>query len=134
MSNVDINDINILDLPDEILLTITNKLNMVDVLYSLVGVNQRFDQLVLNPLYTHHLDLRVKSLPNNKFSVGNRILNRICEEILPRINNKINKLTLDQHSMERILRAVVYPQLYSLTLVNFQPDTVLPYLIGRFFL
>ncbi|CAF5099816.1 unnamed protein product, partial [Rotaria sp. Silwood1] len=29
---------NILDLPDEILLAILNKMNMVDVLYSLEGV------------------------------------------------------------------------------------------------
>ena len=57
MSTVDINDINILDLPDEILLAIINKLNMIDILYSLVDVNQRFDRLVLDPLYIHHLDL-----------------------------------------------------------------------------
>jgi hypothetical protein len=33
--------LNILDLPDEILLVILNKMNMVDVLYSLIDVNQR---------------------------------------------------------------------------------------------
>jgi hypothetical protein len=37
------NQLNILDLPNEILLNIFNKLNTVDVLYSLVDVNKRFD-------------------------------------------------------------------------------------------
>ncbi|CAF4046683.1 unnamed protein product [Rotaria sp. Silwood1] len=106
---------------------------MVDVLYSLVSVNQRFDRLVLDPFNIHHLDLRIKSLIEHNFSVGNQVLDRICGEILPRINNKINKLTLDQHSMESILRPIVYPQLYSLTLVNLQSDTLLPYLTGILF-
>jgi hypothetical protein len=107
---------------------------MIDVLYLLVGVNQRFDRLVLDPLYTHHLDLTVKSLLHNNFSVDKQVLDRICEEILPRINNKINKLTADQHSMKCILGAVVYPQLYLLSFINFQPDTLLLYLKGIFFL
>jgi len=38
------NNLNILDLPNEILLMIFKKLNMVDVLYSLVDITQRFDQ------------------------------------------------------------------------------------------
>ncbi len=133
MSTLDKTGINILDLPDEILLAISNKLNMVDVLYSLVGVNQRFDQLVLDPFYIHHLDLTDKSLIKTKSSVNNEVLDRICEAILPRINREINKLTVDQHSLERILHAAVYPQLYSLSLVDFQQDKLLPYLIGILF-
>ncbi|CAF1127937.1 unnamed protein product [Rotaria sordida] len=122
--------INILDLPDEIVLAIIRKLNMIDVLYSLVDVNQRFDRLVLDPLYVHHLDLTVTSLLNNNFSVGKKVLDRICEEILPRISNNIKKIILDQHSMERILPAIVFSQLYSLTLSTLQPDALLPYLTG----
>ena len=51
---------NILDLPDEMLLAIFNKLNMVDVLYSLVDVNKRFNRLILDPFYIHNLDFTVK--------------------------------------------------------------------------
>jgi hypothetical protein len=54
------NNINILDLPDEILQFIFNKLNIVDILYSLVDVNQRFDRLALDPLYIQHLDSVIK--------------------------------------------------------------------------
>ncbi|CAF3570312.1 unnamed protein product [Rotaria sp. Silwood1] len=100
---------------------------MIDVLYSLVGVNQRFDRLALDPLYIHHLNLMVESMLTNNFSVGKQVLDRICEEILPRINNKINKLIVDRYSIERVFRVVVYPQLYSLTFANFQQVTLLPY-------
>jgi len=133
MSTLDKNGINILDLPDEILLAIGDKLNMVDVLYSLVDVNQRFDRVILDPLYIHHLNLTVKSFFKNNSSVDNQVLDRICQAILPRINSKISKITVDQHSMERILHAAVYPQLYSLSLVDFRQETLLPYLTGIFF-
>lgn len=133
MSTLDKNDINILDLPDEILLAIINKLNMIDVLYSLVDVNQRLDRVILDPLYIHHLNLTVKSFFKNNSSVDNQVLDRICQAILPRINSKISKITVDQHSMERILHAAVYPQLYSLSLVDFRQETLLPYLTGIFF-
>ncbi|CAF1532490.1 unnamed protein product, partial [Rotaria sordida] len=53
-------NINILDLPDEILFAIFNKLNMIDVFYSLVDVNKRFNRLILDPFYIHNLDLTVK--------------------------------------------------------------------------
>jgi hypothetical protein len=110
------NDINILDLPNEMLLAIFNKLNMVHMLYSLVDVNQRFDQLVLDSLCIHHLDFVVKRDDIHNSSIDGHILDRICSKILPRINEKITKLTLEPHSMERIISAVNYPQLHSLSL------------------
>jgi hypothetical protein len=115
-------DINILDLPDEILHIIFNKLNTIDIFYSLVGVNQRFDRLALDSLVIHHLDLviRQSNIPNS--SVDNHIFDKICLKILPRINENVTKLTIDPCSMERILGAVDYPQLHSLLLVCYQPD------------
>ena len=123
---------NILDLPDEMLLSIINKLHMIDVLYSLVDVNQRFDRLVLNPVYINHLDLTMELLVNKNSPVDKQVLERICKKILPRINNKINKLTVDYHSMEDALDAVDYPQLDSLSFVNFQPNILLSSLRGKF--
>ncbi|CAF5114396.1 unnamed protein product, partial [Rotaria magnacalcarata] len=46
----DINHPNIIDLPNEILLIIFNKLNTVDLLYSLVDINGRFEGLVFDLL------------------------------------------------------------------------------------
>ncbi len=127
------NHLNILDLPNEILLKIFNKLNMVDVLYSLVDVNKRFDQLLLNPLYIRHLDMTTKSCFDRTFSIDNQVLNRICFEILPRIHQQIKQLTLESHSMKSILLAVNYPELYSLSLVNFQEEILFQYLTGMLF-
>jgi hypothetical protein len=73
--------LNILDLPDEILLNIFNKLNLVDVFYSLVDVNQRFDRLVFDPLYIRNPDLTsmtMKSCFDRTFSIDNHIPHRLC--------------------------------------------------------
>jgi len=50
MNTLNNKNINILDLPDEILFIIFNKLHMIEMFYSLVNVNQRFDRLVLDPM------------------------------------------------------------------------------------
>ncbi|CAF3615179.1 unnamed protein product [Rotaria sp. Silwood1] len=116
------NDLNIFDLPNEILLMICKKLNMVDVLYSLVDVNERFDQLILDHLYIRHLNMTtmtIKSAFDRIFSINNQVLSRICENIFPRIHDQVNQLTVDSHSIDRLL-TFNYPQLYSLSLVDFQ--------------
>jgi hypothetical protein len=118
------NNINILDLPDELLCVIFNKLNMMDMFYSLVDVNQRFNRLIFDSLYIHHLNFAIKRFDVHHYSMYNDILDRICSKILPQINDKVNKLTVDPLSMERILCAVHYPQLHSLSLINYQLKTL----------
>jgi hypothetical protein len=73
-------DINILDLPDEILRTIFNKLNTVGIFHWLVGVNQRFDRLALDPLYIHHLDLVIKQSDIHITSVDVHIHDKTYEK------------------------------------------------------
>ncbi|CAF1203346.1 unnamed protein product [Rotaria sordida] len=125
------NDINILDLPDEILLRILNKLHTIEMLYSLVNVNQRFDRLVLDRFYIHHLDLTIKPLLYHNSSVNNqKIFDGICTQVLPRIHHKINKFTIEPLSMKYILDTIDYSQLNSLSLVNFQSETLLQHLTG----
>jgi len=128
--------LNILDLPNEILLIIFNKLNMVDVLYSLVNVTQRFDQLILDPLYIQSLDMTsmmMKSYADRIYSIDNQLLGRICKNILPRIHHQINELIVEQHSMEHLIHTINYPQLYSLSLIDFQEEILRNYLIGKLF-
>jgi hypothetical protein len=128
--------LNILDLPDEILLIIFNKLNMVDVLYLLVDIHERFNRLIFDPLYIRNLDMTImtfKSIFDHTFSIGNLVLDKICEKILPRIYHQVNKLTVEQHSMQRIL-SLDYPQLYSLSLVDFHDEMLFQYLTGRIFI
>ncbi|CAF3295900.1 unnamed protein product [Rotaria socialis] len=122
MTASDTNAINILDLPDEMLHAIFNKLNMTDMLYSLVGVHQRFDRLVLDPLLINHLVFVTKQSDIHNSWVNMHVLDRIREEILPRINEIVNKLTVDTFSMKHVFGAIHYPQLYSLAFVNYQSD------------
>jgi hypothetical protein len=121
---------NILDLPNEILFLIINKLNIGDVLYSLMNLDQRFLQLVFDPLYIQNLNITVMTINsyyNRSFSIHEQVLSRICENILPYIHNQIKKLVIEQQSIERIL-TFNYCQLYSLSLVNFNEDTLFQYL------
>ncbi|CAF3121895.1 unnamed protein product [Rotaria socialis] len=110
------------------LLIILSKLDMVDVFYSLVNLNKRFNQLVLNPLYMHHLDLRVKASLDHNSPVDNQVFNQIRTKFLPRIHYKVNKITVTSPFMEFIFNKIDYPQLHSLSLVYFPQETLLQYL------
>ena len=125
---------NIFDLPNEILFMIINKLNIGDVFYSLVDVDERFFQLVLDPLYIEHVDITVRTMNsyyNRTFSVHEQVLSRLCEDILPKIADQVKKLAIEQDSIERTL-TVNYSQLYSLSLVNFKEEILFQYLTGIF--
>ncbi|CAM4963719.1 unnamed protein product [Rotaria socialis] len=130
MSTLNNNDINIFDLSDELLLYIFNKLHTIELLYSLVNVNQRFDRLVFDSFYTHHLDLTVRPLCYYTSPVNTQIFDRIRTQVLPRIHQKLNKITVDPLSMECILGTIYYSELNSLSLVNFQSETLLQHLTG----
>ena len=121
---------NILDLPDEILYFILNKISMVDVFYSLIEVNQRFDRLALDAVYTHHLNLVVQpSVKRYSSVIADQDLEQICRKILPRINSHVYKLSVAPLSLEH-LGAANYPQLYSLVLVHFPTKTLSSQLTG----
>jgi hypothetical protein len=130
------NKYNILDLPDEILFIIFNKLNMTDVLYSLVDITQRFNQVIFDPFYIRNVNMTsmtMKSFYDRIYSIDYQILDRICKSILPRISHQINKLIVEQHSIERILHTINYPQLHSLTLMYFSDQVLFNYLRSKLF-
>ncbi|CAF3079538.1 unnamed protein product [Rotaria sp. Silwood2] len=90
-------NINILDLPDEILLAVFNKLNMVDAFYSLVYANKRFNRLTLNPFYIHNLDLTVKRLLLQQVSpLDTQEIDTICNTQFnhKNIENLLHKLII----------------------------------------
>jgi hypothetical protein len=136
MNNLNNNDLNILDLPDEILFIIFQKLTMVDVLYSLVDVNRQFERLALDSHYIRDLDMTnimtINSLYNQTSSIDAQVISRICERILPRIHHQVRKLTVEESSMKQLLTAN-YTQLYSLSLINFQEEILYQYLTGIVF-
>ncbi len=73
----------ILDLPDEILLTIFQKLNGFDVLYSLVDVSQKLNNVACNINFTRAVDLTTISSNKADDARNNTILDRFCMNILP---------------------------------------------------
>ncbi|CAF3169346.1 unnamed protein product [Rotaria socialis] len=101
-------------LSDEMLITILMKLNNVDVLFSLIGVNKKLDRLSRDITFTQSIDF-VTILSNKK---RKSILDRFCFDIIPRIQHNIESLTLDRLSIDRVLRIGNYPKLWRLTLVN----------------
>ena len=103
---------------------------MVDMLYSLVDVNQRFDRLTLDSLYIHHFDLTIEPLKDSNSSKYTHILEKIFQNILSRINHKITKLTLKPHFIKFAVDFVDCLQLHSLSFVDFQPENLLRHLTG----
>ncbi|CAF3919251.1 unnamed protein product, partial [Rotaria sordida] len=112
------------DIPCEILLIIFQKLDNIDVLYSLHDLNKQLNKIIGDPIFTTSLNF-VKWSSNkfiNKLS-SNVILNRFCLQILPDISIKIKWFHLESSSIKRILRAANYPNLYGLGLYNMKEKT-----------
>jgi hypothetical protein len=137
MSNLNNNHLSILELPDEILCLIIGKLNTFDVFYSLVNVNQQFNRLVFDSLYVHDLNMgtimNINSWYDQASSIDPEVLSSICKKILPRIHSHVHKLTVAEYSMKQVLLAANYPQLYSLSLIDFQAETLYEHLTGVVF-
>ena len=120
MSGVDL-----LDLPDEILFHIFKKLDNIDVLYSLVGVNNdRLDHISRDKTFSDTLNF-ASILPDIT------IVDRFCDYILPRIHSNLKCLIVEPTSMGRILLATHYPNLTELKLFHFERNSSLRYFTGR---
>lgn len=98
------NNLNILDLPDEILFIILKKLNKIDVLYSFAFVNHRFYRSVLDPLYVSDLDMiditNINSSYDQICSTDIQGLSRFSKQIVPRIHHQVRSLTIEQDSLK----------------------------------
>ncbi|CAF3666893.1 unnamed protein product [Rotaria sp. Silwood1] len=125
---MDYSTVQLLDLPDEILIEILNKLNNIDVLCTVLGVNKRLERLARDTIFTDFLDLTTKSSLGGICSMSNIILDRFCSSILPQIHHNIKSLVLESSSIEHILIACVYPKLHKLTLYSIKPEVFIKYL------
>ncbi len=130
--------VNIIDLSDEILLFIFKMINNIELLYSVMGINQRLDKVACDISLTHSLDLTRISYNDGNNSRMNEILDRFSMDILPRIHHKIETLAVQGSIFHRIFRSNNYPNLRKLTLDNVELDmashifnSMLSYLICR---
>lgn len=117
-------NVNILDLPNEILLIILRKLSNLDILYSLLGINDgRFDILAQEKTFSDILDFEhIDNTP---------LINRFTTDILPRIGHNVKCFMLQTIHMERILLASVYPNLTEIKLCNFDRRIAWEYFTGK---
>ncbi|CAF3743704.1 unnamed protein product [Rotaria socialis] len=111
-------------LPDEILMIILSNLHNMDVLYSLIGVNNRLDQIARDPYFTTQLALiKYNSSRVLTSSLSDLVLHRFCLHILPQICYKVKWFKLETLSMERILLAANYPNLNRLDILIMDQET-----------
>jgi hypothetical protein len=129
-------NINLLDLPNEILFLILRKLNNVDVLYSLLGTNhQRLETVAQQEIFTNILNFfYISESTDETLSIPVSMLLRFCASILPKIHLNVKTLILESGSIERILRAGTYPNLTTLKIFNFNKSIVSRYFMGKLFI
>jgi hypothetical protein len=117
-------NVHLLHLPDEILLKILNKLSNVDVLYSLLDIdNGRLNILAQENAFTNIL--KFVSIDDNS------IIDRFSTDILPRIHLNVKCFILQSVLMKRILLATNYPNLTELKIVDFQRTITLNYFTSK---
>jgi hypothetical protein len=133
-TNMNKSSIQLDDLPDEILVHIFKKLYNNEVLYSLIGVNQRLNRIVHDPIFTHNLYL-LKYCPddNSTEPLPDPILERFCSKILPEIRHQVTSLCLETTSVERILHATNYPNLNHLGLYDINYKVAKTLFLGKRF-
>jgi hypothetical protein len=130
--NMNQRNINLFDLPNEILVIILQKLNNIDVLYSLFDINnQRLDNIIQENILINTLNFVLTTLTDDTLSISDLILDRFCISILPKIHYHVKSLIINSLSMERILLVGDYPNLNQLKIFNFNGQIVSNYFTGK---
>lgn len=112
----------LMNLPDEMIMRILNKLTNVDVLYSLMNVvNARLDRILHDTMFTKKIAL-VETTSCVK-RLNEKILDRFCLEILPKIHDQVQWLSVDSSSIERIFLAAEYSNLKQLDIFITNKET-----------
>ena len=106
-----------IQLPEEILLIILKKMNNLNVLYSLFGINERIHAIVSDQEFTKHLSFKLPFI-SSSYPITDTVLDRFVHEILPNINDKIERLDVDSSIMDRIIYTTYYRNLKTLGLYN----------------
>ncbi|CAF1613392.1 unnamed protein product [Rotaria magnacalcarata] len=117
-------NVRLLDLPDEILLIILKKLNNIDVLYSLLDVNNGR----LNILAQENTFTNILKFPR-RYTYA--LIDRFCIDILPRIHHNVKCFITHPFCMKRILLATDYPNLTELKIFHFKQGITLDYLTSN---
>jgi hypothetical protein len=118
-------------LPDEILIFILRKLSNIEVLHSLIGVNQRLNRIAYDSIFVNNLTLFERSSNDSIHPLPHSIFERFLREILPSIHHRIQWVNLEPTSMESTLLAANYPSLQALALYDVDVEKALSLFTGR---
>ena len=110
---MDCSTVTLTDLPDEMILAICRQMDTIDVLYSFIGVNERFSRLTRDMIFTQSIDLMKRNDDETTRSLSDLVLDRFCRQILPEIHTLV-----ESSAVERSLSVGHYPRLRNLTLVD----------------
>ncbi|CAF1395599.1 unnamed protein product, partial [Rotaria sordida] len=119
------------DLPDEILIMILRNLPTYEAIYTFIGLNKRFNRLVHDSTFTNRLTLMTYKWEHFIGALPDRMLDQFCIQILPKVHHKIQWLELESSSMNRVLLATDYPNLYGLSLYNLNTKQAKQLFSGR---
>ena len=87
---------------------------MVDVLYLVADVHQRWNRIAHDSLFVRHLDLTGLTTIKSRCSeylTDEQVTSHLCQNILPRLHDRIHHLTLEPYFMAEVSAATEYPQL-----------------------
>ena len=111
---------------------ILKKLDNIEVLYSLIDVNKRFDTILHDPIFTSRLQLMC-FWEDIIYPLPDEVINRFCLEILPKIGHEIKWLNVESSSMASILLSTMYSSLNGLSLYNLESETARFLFTGKIF-
>ncbi|CAF3067977.1 unnamed protein product [Rotaria sp. Silwood2] len=121
--NTEHSSLRLIDLPDELLLMIFKYMKKALALYSLMGINRRFDRILQDPIFVSHLTLMTCTSSSFIYPMYKKTIDRFCLYILPQIHHQVKWLNLEISSMKRLLLAVEYTNLCGLGLYNIREET-----------
>ena len=110
--------VTLMNLPDELILAICSQMDTLDVLYSFIGVNERFTRLTRDRNFTQSIELMKRNDDETTRLLPDLVLDRFCRQILPKIHTLVESLSVESSVAERSLSAGHYPKLRTLTLAD----------------
>ena len=110
--------VSMMNLPDELVLVICSEMKTIDVLYSFIGVNKRFNQLARDPIFTQSIELVKRNNAGKACPLSDLVLDRFCRQVLPEIHTLVESLSVASGSAERCLSVGHYPKLTTLILLD----------------
>ncbi|CAF1159482.1 unnamed protein product [Rotaria sp. Silwood1] len=109
------------------------KLNSVDAFCSLTGINERIDKILYEYRVTQSLTIFQQESNDVICPPYENLIDKFCFRILPKIGRNIKWLHLEFLSVDRILVAAFYPNLYGLGLYNINMNTAASLFFGKKF-